>query len=239
MKGESIIKDSQKSLVSRVGISVLVLGLLVVQGLLLRTAVSASTQPPQGIQRLPISAFLDVVPPLAAAGSGDPATGNFLVIDAFGKRNAFFNLNLGTTVTGLVTIQDQGDGTEKVTVSLHTKNAICWGFNGNGDPAFGYRPVDVLNNLGPASLGDALTRIDFTQPTGPLQPPPFDFTTFSATVMCDGQLRFGSGYPDGTPGFAQTTQTGLFDTGVPSGCPPEKDADCFPAEKVQFKATGN
>jgi hypothetical protein len=27
-------------------------------------------------------------------------------------------------------------------------------------------------------------------------------------------------------------------TGVPSGCPPEKDADCFPAEKVQFKPTG-
>jgi len=223
---------------SRVGISVLVLGLLVVQGVPLRTAASASAQPPQKIQHLPVSAFLDLLRPQGATAWSDPASGNTLVIDAYGKRNVFFNLNLDTTVTGGVTVKDQGDGTQKVNVSLHTTNAICWGFNGNGDPAFGYRPVDVMNGLGPASLGDALTRIDFTEPTGPLSLP-LDFTTFSGTVLCDGQLRFGSGYPDGTPGFAQTTQTGLFNTGVPSGCPPEKDADCFPAEKVQFKATGN
>jgi hypothetical protein len=56
------------------------------------------------------------------------------------------------------------------------------------------------------------------------------------SVMCqNGELRAGSGFPEGTLGFAQTTQTGLLSTGVPSGCPPEKDADCFPAEKVQFK----
>ena len=233
------MKDRQKSLMSRVGISIVVVGLVVVQGVPLRKAASASAPTPQKIQQLPISDFLNLLPPLAATVYTDPTTGNRLSIDAYGKRNAFFNLNLDTTISGVLTIKDQGDGTEKVSVNLHTKNAICWGFNGSFDPAFGYRPVDVLNNLGPASLGDALTRIDFTQPTGPLQPPPFDFTTFSATVMCDGQLRFGSGYPDGTPGFAQTTQTGLFNTGVPSGCPPEKDADCFPAEKVQFKAMGN
>ena len=233
------MKDSQKSLMSRVGISVLVLGLFVVQGVPLRTTANAYAQTPQKVQQLPISAFLNLLAPQAAIGWGDPATGNVLVFDHFGKRNPFFNLHLGTTVTGSVTVEDQGDGTEKVTVSLHTKNAICWGFNGNFDPAFGYRPVDVMNNLGPASLGDALTRIDFTQPTGPLSLPPLDITTFSATILCDGQLRSGSGYPDGTPGFAQTMQTGLFNTGVPSGCPPEKDADCAPAEKVQFKATGN
>jgi hypothetical protein len=237
-KGESIMKDSQKSLMSRVGISVLVLGLFVVQGVRLRTAASASAQPPQGIQQLPISAFLDLLPPRAATAWEDPASGNLVVIDAYGKRNVFFNLNLDTTVTGMVTVKDQGDGTQKVDVSLLTKNAICWGFNGNFDPAFGYRPPEVANGLGPASLGDALTRIDFTEPTGPLSLP-MDVTTESAAVLCDGQLRFGSGHPDGTPGFAQTTQTGLFSTGVPGGCPPEKDADCFPAEKVQFKATGN
>jgi hypothetical protein len=230
------MKDSHKSLMSRVGISVLVLGLLVVQGVPLRTAASASAATPQKIQQLPISDFLNLLPPLAATVYSDPATGNILTIDAYGKRNAFFNLNLDTTVTGVLTVKDQGDGTERVSVNLHTNDAICWGFNGNFDPSFGYRPFDVANNLGPASLGDAVTRIDYTQSTGPLSSPPFDFTTFSGTVMCDGQLRFGSGYPDGTPGFAQTTQTGLFNTGVPGGCPPEKDADCFPAEKVQFKA---
>jgi amidase len=40
------------------------------------------------------------------------------------------------------------------------------------------------------------------------------------------------------PGFAQTTQTGLLSTGAPAGCPPEKDGDCFPAEKIQFKPNG-
>ena len=231
------MEDSRKSLMSRVGISIVVLGLLVTQRVPLRTAANASAPIQQKIQQLPISDFLNVLPPLAATVYTDPATGNRLAIDTYGKRNVFFNLNLDTAVTGVLTVKDQGDGTEKVSVNLHTKNAICWGFNGNNHPAFGYRPVDVVNDLGSASLGDALTRIDFTQPTGQLQPP-VDFSTFSATVMCDGQLRFGSGYPDGTPGFAQTTQTGLFNTGVPGGCPPEKDADCFPAEKIQFKATG-
>jgi hypothetical protein len=175
---------------------------------------------------------------MAATTYTDPETGNRLIIDAYGKRNAFFDLNLSTTITGVLTIKDQGDGTQKVSVDLHTKNAICWGFNGSFEPAFGYRPVDVVNELGPASLGDAVTRIVYTQPTGPLTLP-FEFTTLLATVMCDGELRFGSGYSDGTPGLAQTTQTGLFNTGVPGGCPPEKDADCFPAERVQFKAIGN
>jgi hypothetical protein len=64
--------------------------------------------------------------------------------------------------------------------------------------------------------------------------PPTILDSIMASIMCShGELR-----PSGAPGFAQTTQTGLFSTGVPGGCPPEKDADCFPAEKVQFKPTG-
>ncbi len=55
-----------------------------------------------------------------------------------------------------------------------------------------------------------------------------------------GELRApGSGFPDGTPGSAHTTQTGVLSTGVPAGCPPEKDGDCFPAEHIQFNVNGN
>jgi hypothetical protein len=174
-------------------------------------------------------------------GWADPASGNTLFFDAYGKRNTFFGLNLGTTVTGEVTIKNLGDGTQKVSVKMHSNDAICWGINSSSQPAFGYAPSQV-NAAQPASLGSALTRIDYTQPAGPLSlaySPGNVVSTFSTALMCDGQLRDGSGYPDGTPGLAQTTQTGLFSTGAPGGCPPETNANCFPAEKVQFKPTGN
>ena len=133
-------------------------------------------------------------------------------------------------------------------MSLHARDANCFGF-ANGVPAFGYSALEVKAGVGPAALGDVNYRIVFApQPVGTFNPVVslgggfYDFApfeTFMATASCDGTLREGSGYPTGTEGFAQTTQTGLLSTGVPSGCPVEKDADCFPAEKVQFKATGN
>lgn len=190
-------------------------------------------------QQLPASVFLDQRSPNEAVAWSDPVTGNLLVIDAYGKRNAFFGLNLGTTVDGSVRVTQFKDGTQRVAVNLQTKNALCYGFNANIEPAFGYRSAEVVAGLGPAALGSALTRLVYApQPTGPVN---FDWPldTQFTTLSCDGVLRAGSGYTDGTPGFAQTTQTGLFNTGVPSGCPSEHDADCFPAEKVQFKPTGN
>ena len=157
----------------------------------------------------------------------------------FGKRNNLLNLNLGTTVKGTVTVKNLGNGTQRLTVNIRTKNAICWGFNGGNQPAFGYSPINVANNVGPASLGDGLLRYDYApQPVGPIDVHGI-LDSVTTTIMCDGQLRSGSGFPDGTAGFAQTTQTGLFNTGATGGCPPEQDADCFPAEKVQFKPAGN
>jgi hypothetical protein len=104
---------------------------------------------------------------------------------------------------------------------------------------FGYSPASIVAGAGPAALGDTTYRIVYApQPIGQ-----FDVSgeveIWSGTARCSGALRAGSGYVEGSPGFAQTTQTGLLATGVPGGCPPEKDADCFPAEKVQFKPTGN
>ena len=201
------------------------------------------------VQHLPVSSFLAAQPATQGQPWSDPVTSSLLVFDAFGKRNAALGLNLGTTIDGQVTVRDLGGGTERVTVVLNTRNALCWGFaevSGILVPAFGRTPAAVQNGA-PASLGDGMTRIAFTQPTGSPLPswnqfitstPPYVLESVSSAVMCqDGELRSGSGFPDGTPGFAQTTQTGLYNTGAPGGCPLEHDADCYPAEKVQFKPT--
>jgi len=195
------------------------------------------------VKHLPLSDFLGVQ--VAQICWSDPASGNALCFDLYGARAAFFHLNLGTTFEGDVEIRDLGNGTERVIVNWHTLGANCAGF-GPTDAALGYLPFEVARGAPPV-LGDGHTIFQWTQPTGsgiPTQAEIFDSADHVAekvmtSVMCHGTLRAGSGYPDGTPGLGQTTQIGVLRTGVPSGCPPEKDADCFPAEKVQFKANGH
>ena len=189
-------------------------------------------------RQLPIDYYIDLLP-VVVQGWQDPTTGDSLFIDAYGKANIFRNLGLPTTIDGKVMIQTLRDGTERVTVEGQSRNAICYGFNGTNAPAFGFSALSVANNLGPASLGQSTWRIVFApQPAGQ-----FDIggatETIAASVSCAGDLRFGSGFADLTPGFAQTRQTGLFGTGVSTGCPREGDENCFPAEKVQFKPRGN
>ena len=199
-------------------------------------------------QKLPISAFLAAQAPNETTFWADPASSNVLVFDAFGKRNSALALNLGTTVAGQVTIRDLGGGIERVTVLVNTRNALCWGFAGFPSPlvpAFGRNPAAVAGGA-QASLGEGLNRLQFTQPKNSPLPSynqlvsgtaPYVLESLSTAIICpDGELRSGSGFPEGTTGFAQTTQVGLLTTtAVPSGCP---QADCFPAEKIQFKATG-
>lgn len=211
------------------------LGLVLAVALLTVYAGTASAQ----TQQSPISVILGLLPSTYASLWLDPVTGNILIFDTFGKRNAALNLGLGTTVEGRMIITDLGDGTQRVTLIAITRDAICWGFNGSLQPAFGFGPVSVANQLGPASLGDGtLHSVLKPQPVGPLIFPwPEEFTT--VTITCDGQLRAGSGFGEGTDGMAHTTQVGLYGTNVPSGCPPEQDGDCFPAERVQFMPTGN
>jgi hypothetical protein len=211
-----------------------------VLGLLISTSSLAQ------VQQLPISSFLNAQAPLQVQFWSDPVTGGLLGFDVFGKRNATLGLNLGTSVSGSVVIRDLGNGTELVTVDVHAQNAACWGFVGIV-PAFGRTPAEIAAGA-PASLGDGHVRFVFTQPTGNPLPtwnviafggPPIVLETVITDIICQGgELRAGSGFPEGTSGFAQTTQTGLLSTGVPAGCPPEKDGDCFPAEKVQFKPNG-
>ena len=227
--------------------------LIVLGGLLLLIGDVAFIRPTssraQGpVQQLPVSSFLNAQPATQIQFWFDPATLNDLRFDAFGKRNAALGLNLGTTVDGHVTIRNLDGTTERVTVVLNVRNALCWGFVELTPlvPAFGRTPAAVRAGA-QASVGDGMTRIAFTQPAGSPLPtwdriisstPPYILESVTSAIMCqDGELRSGSGFADGTPGFAQTTQTGLYQTSAPGGCPLEHDADCFPAEKVQFKPT--
>jgi hypothetical protein len=196
------------------------------------------------VRHLPLSDFLSVQ--TAQICWTDPASPNVLCFDLYGARAAANGLNVGTTFNGDVQINDLGNGRERVIVNWQTQGAICVGFT-DVDFAIGNFAVDVAHGA-PAVLGDGHTIFQWTQPTGsgmPTQAVIFDDPTGArvaekvlTNVMCRGALRAGSGYPDGTPGFGATTQVGNLRTGVPSGCPPEKDGDCFPAEKVQFKANG-
>ena len=204
--------------------------------LALALALTATGAASAQTQQLPIETFLNLLGPAAFSSWTDPSSGNLLRIDTFGKVNNFLNLNLGTSVTGRVMVRDLGDGTQQVTVILHTRDALCWGFSSN-QIAFGYIPVAVRNGVGPAALGQATTVFVFEpQPVGPISLGTIE--SLVTAVTCNGVLRAGSGYPDGTPGIAHTTQVGVV-TGVPSGCPPEVDANCFPAEKIVFKPAGN
>lgn len=221
---------------------------IVFVGFVAVAAVMSAIAPISGqrrVQQIPISSFVDIQTPTQTITWTDPVSLNRLRFDLFGKRNEALGLNLGTSITGQVTIRDLGGGTERVNVIMYTGDGVCWGFAGlPPSPAFGRSPVEILAGA-QASLGDELMRLDFTQPTGSPLPsfgeifggPPFVLEQLSATLRCqNGELRFASGLPDGTSGFAEATQIGLFATGVPSGCPPQ-NADCFPAERVQFKAT--
>ena len=200
------------------------------------TLVAATTS--AQVRDLGIDAVLNGIPPNSSLAWFDTESGNSLRIDAFGKVDHGFGLGLSTSIAGRVTAQDLGDGTEKVSAVINTRNAICWGFNDSFALAFGYRPGEVVGGVGPAAIGNTSMRLIYVpQPIGQFDPLG-ELELIVATVSCQGELRAGSGYPEGTQGFAQSTQTGLLSTSVPQGCPKEGDANCFPAEKIQFKPSG-
>jgi hypothetical protein len=202
---------------------------------------------------LPVTEFTS--DQLFLTGWNDPASGNIVFFDAFGKLSPAVT-GLNTQYGGDLSIDDQGDGTQRVVLVLHTKDGLCYGRNKAGVLAFG-RLSGQVTSENPASSGDGLFRFEFTMPSSPAGGPyvfPQSITALTAandamataTVTCKGELRAGTaafptGFSEGQPGFAHTTQTGLFDTGADAGgtgCPAEKDANCFPSERVTFKAVG-
>jgi hypothetical protein len=197
---------------------------------------------------LPVTDFVGIQ--TSIQGWQDPATGNIIYFDAFGRLNTFYHLGLNTQFGGDYSIHDQGDGTQRVILVLHTKDALCWGITttGGNAPAFGRSTGEVLGGA-TASVGDGLFRYEFTMPAGGALPQwgtffgPAADAMATATISCRGELRTNAvtGFVAPQSGFAHTTQTALYDTGADGGtlgCPPEKDANCFPSERVVFKATG-
>ena len=201
------------------------------------------------VQQRPIEDFVAAqqVVPADVIGWSDPVTNNFLLFDAFGKANERFALPYVPAIDGKVTVRTLADGTAHVSVLAHTTDALCWGSvqPGANDNAFGARPVNVAAGATPA-FGSGTTRIEFTMPSAStplpslaqLGPPTYNVESYSGTLQCTGALHPASGYPEGTPGRARTTQVGIFATGAPGGCPPEKDANCFPSELVDFHPIG-
>ena len=203
--------------------------------------------------KLPVIIWLEAQPLEATTSWHDPATHRVLNLDGFGKRAQYFGLSgLDTTFEGSVWVREYGDDRAHVSVILHTKNAVCWGFQGDGNEAnyqeaFGFAPSQVAGGSTP-SLGDGLFKIEFLIPWPTdhlptyyeIQPgdPVYPRLQLSHVVNCSGVLRAASGYLEGTPGMARTTQVGLFDTGTASGCPHERNANCYPAEKIDWRPTG-
>jgi hypothetical protein len=191
------------------------------------------------VQQLPINAYLDEIGDNAYYEYYWDADGTYLMFDVYGKQAQDYGLDVGTTVDGKVTIRELANGRAHVSILIHTNNAICWGYQFDGEDypwAFGYEPWDVADGVGAASLGEATIKREFTieHPNDPLLN--FDNDeSVSAVVNCRGELRYGSGFPDGTPGRAHTTQKGLFLNEIPKNCPA---GDCWPVENVFFKPVG-
>jgi len=162
-------------------------------------------------------------------------------------------ISFGTTTDGTVTERLLSDGRAEVSVRLHTKNALTWVAGGGDndtcdfatDPlVFGYRVPDVLGGAD-ASLGESFLQVKFinTAPGAPLPDleqlifapePGQEFPSFiSFTARADGTLRENFGVPDGTPGRAEVTQTGLFMTKFKGAT-----GDAFPGERINLMVTG-
>jgi hypothetical protein len=168
----------------------------------------------------------------------------YLSIDYSGKVNDFIvskgGPNSGTTVTGTVMERPLKNGTAEITVQLHLENAIVWGNQviGNATPlVFGHTPLQIVNGADPA-LGKVNLTLKFTisAPGAPLA----DLSTIAFTTktevfqqlntVAQGTFRAAYGVPEGTPGFAHTTQTGIYQSkgnGGPYG-------DYFPAGFIDF-----
>jgi hypothetical protein len=179
-------------------------------------------------------------------GYYSPATPDVWVyFDLVGSRVAFLGGDVGTTVTGNVTVRSLPDGRALVTVLIHSTNALCWAFDFalSPTPTFGASPRQVVVLGYTPSFGQGMERIEFTMPSPetPLPPlwelwtPEFPVTSLVTEFSCNGMLTAVSGYPAGTPAMAHVTQRGLFPAGEPARCPA---GDCWPAELAFYKPIG-
>jgi hypothetical protein len=186
----------------------------------------------------------------------DPMAGLFMGTDYAGLVNQWIEeqsggaISLGTEIEGKIIERPLPDGRAEVTVLLHTKNAftVVALFQPESDPPFGlalfgHHAWDVVGGADPA-LGESFLKWVFINdaPGAPLPdlfvelipgPPTHEFIMLSCEASAEGTLREAFGVPDGTPGRAQATQIGLFQTAGKGAT-----ADGFPAEHINLKVVG-
>jgi len=195
------------------------------------------------VRQIPIGDFVNAQTGYIAWA--DPVTDRYLLFDLYGKIDQYFDLDLETTVKGRVTMRVLDDGRAHVSVLVETRDAMCWGTQSLDTMAFGYNPYEVLFSGLTPSAGNGMFAFEFTLPSPDI---PLDdwwlyfwgiedsWDSAIGIINCRGELRAGSGFPEGKPGFARTTQRDLNGaTGVPSGCPA---TDCYPTERIDFKPIG-
>jgi hypothetical protein len=208
------------------------LAVLLALGLLIAPLASAQTT------MRPIEDFVNAQSCMWGWGEPD---GNSLWIDYLAYWEPA--LGLGGTVSGYVKEQVQKKtGGTKISIVLHTSDAITRGWDNQGYEIFGYSVGDVYYNGAEAAVGDVVftAEIISDQPPGSPLPnlcgllPGEAWTKTSVVINADGPLRADFGVPEGTPGKAHTTQKLRTVPGL--GSPHD---DSFPVEKVRIWEAGN
>lgn len=172
----------------------------------------------------------------------DPTTNRLMSIDYSGKVNGFLmehGKSVGTILSGTVIQRPLPNGTAEITVQLSLQNAVVWAYQGS-NLVFGHVPLDIVNGYSPAlATVNFNFRFTISAPGAPLA----DLATIVFTqhtqvfvqlnAIGQGPFLAAYGVPDGTPGIAQTTQTGVYQSqgnGGPLG-------DYFPAGHIDFQLT--
>ena len=193
------------------------------------------------------------VPPQPNVGGWvDPKTAFFVLVDYAGLADTLAGGAFGTTLDGSITEVPLADGRARVSVTLHTKNALTWAGDVSssfpGPILFGHTLAEVLGGAEPA-LGESLLKVTFTNtaPGAPLPDliqlgfcpePGQELQVYSFHARADGTLRAAFGVPEGSPGRLEVVQTGLIRVAGLVNPNSRVALDAFPAEKITIQRTG-
>lgn len=178
----------------------------------------------------------------------DPKHGLTAIVDTTGDVNRLVGVPFMPQVAGSIDEARRSDGHAEVSVELHSTNAWMRVLDANEAFVFGHGVGEVLGGASP-TLGDALLQIRFTNiaPKAPL--PDMNqllicpasgqaLELVSLRARASGPLRPPSGYPDGTPGRMEVTQTCLLETAAIVDDNSRVALDACPAESIIVRKTG-
>jgi hypothetical protein len=178
----------------------------------------------------------------------DPKNGFNAIVDTTGDVNRLVGVPFMPQVAGSVSEAPLANGGADLGVVLHSSDAWMRVLDPNFEWVFGHGVGEVLDGASP-TLGDALLQIRFTN-TAPMAPlpdmsqllicpaPGQTLDLVSLRARASGPLRPASGYPDGTPGRLEVTQTCLVATATIADGNSRVALDACPAESVIVTKTG-